>query len=155
MLNNMMDEFMTTYLMKGVVFSGRNVHNMYNLALDEMAELQAEVGSFVEDAAAANQDAIVKESLDVVYVLTQRLRRMGVDVDAALAEVHRSNMSKALPLDGSVKLSNELEIARRRYPYAGIKEGQRKAVLMCGETNKVIKPTTYSEAVITPQMIGI
>lgn len=149
----MMDDFMTAYMLKNVPFDFASLHSLFKLAEDEMIELKDELKIFAGGNTIDNRPNIVKESIDVIYVLSQRLRRMGVDVDAALAEVHRSNMSKALPLDGSVKLSDELEVARKRYPQAGIKEGQRKAVLICGETNKVIKPTTYSPAVITQQII--
>lgn len=150
----MMNEFMTAYMLKNVPFDFASLHSLLKLAEDEMVELKEEVKIFAGGSTIDNRPDIVKESIDVIYVLAQRLVRMGVDVDTALTEVHRSNMSKALPLDGSVKLSDELEIARKRYPQAGIKEGQKVAVLMCGETNKVIKPTTYSKAVITPQIIG-
>lgn len=152
--NKTMDEFHTTYLMKDVVFNERNAHNMYKLALAEMTELHDELTILSADSTADNRDNIVKESLDVVYVITQRLRQMGVDVDAAFAEVHRSNMSKALPLDGSVNIDKEIEIARERYPHIGVKYGQRKAILLCGETGKVVKPTTYSSANITKEMVG-
>lgn len=152
----MMDEFHTAYMLKDKKMGNNEVITMHNLISDEVKELKQEVVKLVatvnfED----NRPDIVKEAIDTIYIAAQQLRLMGVDVDAALAEVHRSNMSKTLPLDGSVKLSDELEIARKRYPKAGIKEGQRKAVLICGDTNKVIKPTTYSQAVITPKMIGI
>lgn len=149
MLNKIMDDFNTSYLLKDKALNRENAKVMQGLVFDETQELLLELSKGFDT------NAVVKETIDTIYIAAQQLRLMGVDVDAALAEVHRSNMSKALPLDGSVKLSDELEIARRRYPQAGIKEGQRKAVLMCGETNKVIKPTTYSKAVITPQMLGI
>lgn len=157
MLNNMMDDFNTSYMIKDVPLNLENIERMYGLIQDEEQELFEEVvrGVANPEGSGINKSNAVKEAIDCIYITAQQLRLMGVDVDAALAEVHRSNMSKALPLDGSVKLSDELEIARKRYPQAGIKEGQRKAVLLCGETNKVIKPTTYSQAVITPQMIGI
>ncbi len=151
MLNNIMDDFNASYMIKDKRLCTANIKTMEGLITDEVHELAGEV----HVPGFCNAPNAVKEAIDIIYIAAQQLRLMGVDVDAALAEVHRSNMSKALPLDGSVKLSDELEIARRRYPQAGIKEGQRKAVLMCGETNKVIKPTTYSKAVITPQMIGI
>ncbi len=151
MLNNMMDDFNTSYMIKDKKCNKVNLQIAVALTSQELDEASDEL---VEAIKPLSEEDAVKELIDTIYITAQQLRLMGVDVDAALAEVHRSNMSKALPLDGSVKLSDELEIARRRYPSAGIKEGQRKAVLMCGETNKVIKPTTYSAAVITPQMIG-
>lgn len=145
----MMDDFMQAYLLKGQEFELRNLRDMCSLIDDEMDELLIEV-----ETVKLNKANVVKETIDIIYVATQRLRRMGVDVDAALNEVHRSNMSKALPLDGSVSVEEELGIARKRYPNAGVKYGQRVAVLICGNTSKVIKPTTYSPAVITSQIIG-
>lgn len=144
-----MDDFMQAYLLKGQEFELKNIRSMCSLIDDEVDELYREF-----ETSDINKANVVKETLDIVYVATQRLRRMGVDVDAALDEVHRSNMSKALPLDGSVSIEEELEIARKRYPNAGVKYGQRVAVLICGDTSKVIKPTTYSPAVITSQIIG-
>lgn len=147
--NAPMDEFMMAYLIKSVPLNLDNAKTMLGLIDDEAAELSDEVTILRTD-----YPAIVKEAIDTIYIAAQQLRRMGVDVDACFKEVHRSNMSKAIPLDGSVSLSDELEIARKRYPKAGVVEGQRVAVLVCGDTGKVIKPTIYSKAVITDEMIG-
>ena len=98
-LNEMMDEFMVTYQVAGVDYNGENSRNMLSLTADEMVELEAELyeGAYnpISDEV-IDRDAIIKESLDIVYVLTQRLRRMGVDVVLSLAEVHRSNMRKTV-----------------------------------------------------------
>lgn len=146
-----MDEFNITYMLKDKELSFGNAKTMQHLIFDENIELLLELDEVKGELRKGN---VVKEAIDCIYIAAQQLRLMGVDVDSALAEVHRSNMSKALPLDGSVKISDELEIARKRYPKAGVKEGQRKAVLICGDTNKVIKPTTYSAANITKEMVG-
>lgn len=150
-----MDEFMQAYLIKNLPFNLENADAMADLIDDERFELQDELVLDEENGIPdINKANVVKETLDIIYVAAQRLRRMGVDVDAGLKEVHRSNMSKALLLDGSVDVDKELEIARERYPNAGIKYGQRIAVLICGDTNKVIKPTCYSPANITKEIIG-
>lgn len=70
---------------------------------------------------------------------------LGYNWQEILKEVHRSNMSKTIPRD---QAEHELIIARGRYPSAYIVEGQQDCILKCGETNKVIKPTCYSPAVI-------
>ncbi len=148
-----MDEFMAVYQVAAVDFNGANSRNMLSLTSDEVVELEHElyvspyqpIGDEV-----LNKPNIVKESLDVIYVLAQRLRRMGVDVDASLDEVHRSNMSKTVAPED---VDAEIELALPRYPgvraellsegvYAG------RYVLRCCYSGKVIKPSTYSPAVI-------
>lgn len=63
--------------------------------------------------------AIAKELGDIVYVAYGAALEHGFDLDAVVAEVHRSNMTKVLP-DGSV--------------------------LKAPGTGKVLKPPTYEEA---------
>ncbi len=98
-----------------------------------------------------NKQNFVKEGLDVIYAMTQQLRERGVDIDAGLAEVHRSNMSKVVE-DGS--LEGEIATAKKRYPDViaqPISEG--RYVMKSPSQGKVIKPTCYSSAVITEAII--
>lgn len=153
-LNKIADDFNTSYMLKDKELGKTSIATMQGLIFDETQELLLEVVELSKGKESAKTNA-VKEAIDCIYIAAQQLRLMGVDIDSALKEVHRSNMSKALPLDGSVSIDKELEIARERYPNAGVKHGQRKAVLICGDTNKVIKPTTYSPAVITKEILGV
>jgi len=148
--NKTMDEFNTTYMIKDKKFNSGNLNTMGDLIGDELVEFDGEFENLP-----IVKENFVKEAIDILYITSQQLRLMGVDVDAAFAEVHRSNMSKALPLDGSINVQKELEKVRERYPNAGVKEGQRYAVLICGDTQKVIKPEgCYSPAIITKEMVG-
>lgn len=93
----------------------------------------------------------VKEGLDVVYAMLQQLRERGVDIDAGLAELHRSNMSKVVEPED---MPEELEIALKRYPDAEpVQLADGRYVLKCQKSGKVIKPTSYSPAEITPAII--
>lgn len=148
-LNQMMDDFMGVYQVEHTAFDGKNSRDMLSLIADEMVELEQELynGSYnpLGDSV-INKGDVVKETIDVLYVAAQRLRRMGVDVDAALAEVHSSNMSKSVPID---KLVEETELARERYPHVvGVQTSDTTGVLRDTDTGKVVKPTTYTAAVI-------
>lgn len=98
-----------------------------------------------------NKQNFVKEGLDVIYAMTQQLRERGVDIDAGLAEVHRSNMSKTVDFHD---LKDELNEARKRYPDAVlIPLDNGRYVMKSPSQGKVIKPTCYSSAVITEAII--
>jgi predicted HAD superfamily Cof-like phosphohydrolase len=43
----------------------------------------------------ADREAVARELADVVYVAYGTAHALGIDLEAALAEVHRANMSKA------------------------------------------------------------
>jgi len=151
MLNQMMDNFMVTYRVKNTPVTADSMKGTIQLMLDEVNETVEEVidteGKPLETI---NVPALAKEMADVIYVTAQRMRRMGFDVDAILTETHRSNMTKTVALADA---KAELDIARERYPSASIVEGTRDAVLRCTDTGKVIKPTCYTPANITKEMI--
>lgn len=147
MLNEFMDDFMAAYQVETTPFDGKNSRDMLSLAADEMVELEQELynGTYhpIPDDQISKEN-VVKEGLDVVYVMLQRLRRMGVDLDANFAELQRSNMSKTVPLD---MLADEVLIARERYPGAvGVQISDTLGVIRDPSTGKVVKPTTYSAA---------
>jgi len=140
-LNKMFDEFNELYgLTKKPV--NHDLNSMYKLISDEVEELSFDI-DFDKGS-----DCIIKEAIDTIYITCQQLRERGVNVEAALAEVHRSNMSKQVLWSSS----SELETAKRRYPNAELVENGEILVMKCADTGKVIKPTTYSPAVITPEM---
>lgn len=61
---------------------------------EEFHETQVAMGKYVQDKTRANMAEVVDGLLDMLYVIYGTAELMGVDVDAAFAEVHRSNMSK-------------------------------------------------------------
>jgi predicted HAD superfamily Cof-like phosphohydrolase len=71
-----------------------------NVGIDEplarlrIALLEEEVGEFAEAVAAADLVAIADAVADIVYVAYGTAVTYGIDLDAVLGEVHRSNMSK-------------------------------------------------------------
>jgi predicted HAD superfamily Cof-like phosphohydrolase len=54
-----------------------------------------EHAELVEALEAENRIAVARELADVVYVAYGTAHAFGIDLDAALAEVHRANMQKA------------------------------------------------------------
>lgn len=142
-LNKIMDEFNALYSIRPQTINS-NQQIMVNLVRDELEELQGEVD--------VNNEDFVKEAIDLIYITAQQLRQRGVDVDAALAEVHRSNLSKRIHLDDFNHVSHELDTARERYPDATLvgSDDPNYGVLKCASSNKVIKPTTY-----TPAKLGL
>ena len=146
MLNYVADEFISTYRMRQVEHDREQFVATLALMAEELAELQAEVEADNFDKLAA-----FGEALDMIYVTAQRLRNMGFDVDAGLLEVHRSNLTKTVPLSAA---KVQLELARERYPDAYVEESQNYAVIRCGVTGKVIKPTTYTQKHLTNDMVA-
>lgn len=145
-LNTMFDEFNTTYDYGRVELNHETLGKAASLIQDEVDEVFGEC----HNVDFSKTDA-VKEMLDTVYMTCQQLRAFGVDIDAGLAELHRSNLSKTVPTTLAALYMKEL---KPRYPYIeAIVKGDR-TVLRCGETNKVAKPSCYSPAVITPEMIN-
>ena len=99
-----------------------------------------------------NLHNVAKEMTDGRYITGERMTAFGFDVPALDAEVHRSNMSKTVPAH---HVDFELDAAQERYPNIRATVGRDGyAVLRCGDTGKVVKPTTTSPANITDRMIS-
>lgn len=64
----------------------------YALIAEEWEELDAEFELYWD--AAGDITEIAKEAADLVYVIYGMALEFGIDLDAVLAEVHRSNMTK-------------------------------------------------------------
>jgi predicted HAD superfamily Cof-like phosphohydrolase len=60
----------------------------------EVKEAIAEVTNATPETLATAKAHVLKELIDVLYITYGTLNLLNVDVDAAFAEVHRSNMSK-------------------------------------------------------------
>ena len=145
-LNKIFDEFNNLYGIKTKDIQ-HDQESMCSLIDDEFSEMLDETIS-----RQVNHHDFVKEAIDLVYITCQQLRERGVNLDSALGEVHRSNMSKSVEASNVVE---QLEIARERYPHAMDTTNDCEVfVLKCEKTGKVIRPTTYSPTVITNEMIG-
>lgn len=157
-LNKMTDEFMCVYGVERTEITSKELCSADDLMTEEMVEFEEEFMPFDIDTfgntllsdEVINKANVAKEMADIVYVTIQRMRRMGMDVDAILNEVHRSNLSKRVMLADK---DMELNIARARYPNADITYSvDGMCVIRDRLTGKVIKPTHYSPAVITEEM---
>ncbi len=152
-LNKMLDAFNAQYGIETKSLD-HNLNGMVQIVGGEFYEWTEEITYSLfnnTDKFIPEPENFVKEGLDVIYAMTQQLRERGVDIDAGLAEVHRSNMSKVVE-DGS--LEGEIATAKKRYPDViaqSISEG--RYVLKSPSQGKVIKPTCYSSAVITEAII--
>lgn len=155
MLNKMFDEFNDTYQVERKELNLANVEKAHQLIKDEVIELGAEVET-AKITGKLDSAAAVKEAIDTIYITAQKLREVGVNVDASLAEVHRSNMSKVLTTDSVHALNNELSVAVERYRDAELIPVDGGYVMYSKSQQKVIKPTKtyYSEARITPDVYG-
>lgn len=138
MLNNMMDEFNSTYRVKFAKLNVKNLNKTLRLIQDELEELDEEAAKEKIDPS-----GVGFELADIIYIAAQQARQMGYDIDALLEAKHASNMSKTV---GRAHAAYELQVARERYPEAYIDEGQNYCVLRDAATNKVIKPTSYTKA---------
>lgn len=158
-LNKMMNEFMDTYGVERTEITAEGCMGALTLIEDEVTEFSEEfceydfyegVNLFEDDC--INKANVAKEMADIIYVTAQRMVRMGIDADAVMSEVHRSNMSKRVP---SATLDIELEEARRRYPEViPVHVEGEFFVLRDPTTGKVVKPMCYSAAVITKEMVN-
>ena len=152
-LNKIFDAFNTQYGIETKTLE-HNLDGMIDIVGGEFDEWRDEIADSLfndTDKFILNHENFVKEGLDVVYAMIQQLRERGVDVDAGLAEVHRSNMSKVVDFHD---LDDELHKARERYPDAIIVPlSNGRYVLKSPSQGKVVKPTCYSPAVITPEII--
>lgn len=151
-LNKMFDAFNAQYGIETKLLD-HNLDGMVQIVGSEFDEWTEEITEplFGSRGFIPEPENFVKEGLDVIYAMTQQLRERGVDIDAGLAEVHRSNMSKVVE-DGC--LEGEIETAKKRYPDViaqPISEG--RYVLKSPSQGKVVKPTCYSSAVITEAII--
>lgn len=140
--NKMMDSFMDTYGVERTDITAVDCAGAYQLVADELDELYDEFNGLDDkDVDKAN---VAKEMADIIYVTAQRMRRMGMDVDAIMGEVHRSNMSKRVASD---RIDTELNVARQRYPQAiAVNVGGGCHVIRDPITGKVVKPECYSPA---------
>lgn len=131
-----------------------DLNGLVKIVGSEFIELKDETPTLLtsDERWMPSPDKFVKEGIDVIYAMSQQLRERGVDLDAALAEVHRSNMSKAISIYEPELAHSELIEARKRYPKAELIPNGEYFVLKCAETGKVIKSTTYSPANITPRL---
>lgn len=150
-LNQMFLEFNAAYDMNPLEFAPTSLYKTHSLIRDEVDELAEEIyldpSDFTEELIPLplfNKENTVKELTDVLYITMQRMTSHGVDVEACLHEVHRSNMSKLV--DKSM-LSVELEVAKVRYPNVVSFETKEGVYVLKDElTGKVVKPTSYTEA---------
>ena len=137
-----------------------NLEKALGLILDEVKEAYEELymGVVIDMKLSAPREEVnlknaAKELTDIRYITGERATAFKFDVDALDKEVHRSNMSKCLKLNFTE--GQELAIAKERYPHAKVEWVNGKyMVLRCQESKKLIKPTTYSPANITDEMIG-
>lgn len=151
-LNKIFDQFNEMYGLETKDLE-HNLGGMLDVVGDEVSEWVDEFKHSSQDEILTipNPANFVKESLDVIYAMSQQLRERGVDLDAGLAELHRSNMSKTVEMND---LQEEIEIAKERYPdITTVALSDNRYVLKCAISGKVIKPTRYSPAEITPAII--
>lgn len=159
-LNKMFDEFNELYGLETKELTHASAMKTAQLIADELQEFIEEFYEGVEVLISCtgtpkkidNPDKANagKELGDIRYITGQRATEYGYKIFDIDQEVHRSNMSKAI--SGDIEL--HLEIARERYPHAHCFIAGNKHVMKCTKTGKVIKPATYSPAVITPDMWG-
>lgn len=105
------------------------------------------IAKLITDNTALNDN---KNIIALVAATISYMKILGYKWQLILEEVHRSNMSKTVPY---AQVEEELKAVRERYPNAYIVEGQQDCILKCADTNKVIKPSCYSKAVIKPEWI--
>lgn len=153
MLNKLFDEFNDMYGLERKPIDS-NIESMHRLIQDEVNELGWETQRSCNGILNIVPGELIKEAIDTIYITCQQLRERGVNLDAALREVHRSNMSKALDIYDPEIAHSELQEAKKRYPNAELVPHGSYYVIKCMDSGKIVKPTTYSPAVITEDMFN-
>ncbi len=145
-LNKAFQDFEGMYGLKTVKPTMDNLTIARHLIEDEVTELDEEI--HVEP----DLKRVAKEMTDIIYITGERMTNLGFDVDALFQEVHRSNMSKRVHVD---RAAFELSIARQRYPRTRLIQLEQTDYLVMKDdaTGKVVKPTSYSPAQITLEML--
>lgn len=86
--------------------SATQAHLRTHLHDEEHAELRAELEQIAADCEAGQAPSretlehLVRELADTIYITYGTARAFGLDLDTALAEVHRANMTKLFPPNG-------------------------------------------------------
>jgi predicted HAD superfamily Cof-like phosphohydrolase len=83
----------------------------YALARLRVALLEEEVSEFVTSSEKGDLIGIADALADIVYVVYGTALTYGIDLDSALQEVHRSNMSK-LDSDGEPLIRNDGKVLK-------------------------------------------
>lgn len=136
-LNKMFEDFNKLYGVESIPMNQEHMEDTGSLVMDEVTE-------FIAEAREGNIINGAKELTDILYITMQRMVAHGLNPEALLAEVHRSNMSKRVHRNA---LENEMLIALQRYPAAEAKHLRDDwFVLKDKTTGKVIKPQYYLPA---------
>lgn len=109
--------------------------------------------SFRDLVSAANQTLFKNFIIaceNIIYIAKYEIEQLNVDVDAAFAEVCKSNMSKFVPLrDEHVAVRSCVKIAHEgRYTNPGYRTspGRDYWVIYDRDTNKILKSSEYKKA---------
>jgi predicted HAD superfamily Cof-like phosphohydrolase len=86
----------------------------YSLARLRVALLEEEVGEFVTASEKKDLIGITDALADIVYVVYGTALTYGIDLDSALWEVHRSNMSK-LGSDGTPLIRSDGKVLKSEH----------------------------------------
>lgn len=149
-LNQLMDEFNSTYLIQPVPFTRVTTASAAALAMEEVCETYQEVDDLVNPK--FNHHNAAKELLDIIYATAQKARNMGIDVDLGLQKLQISNLSKLIINPTEEQLQYELETARKCYPDVELQpmdNNPNSYRLFSPSLGKLIKPTTYVKADVT------
>ena len=157
--SKMFKQFNELYGVGDIEPTRENLEKALGLIVDEVKELYEELfyGVVFDIRTAATREDVnlhnvAKEMTDIRYITGERATAFKFDVDALDGETHRSNMSKELTVEN---VNKEMAIASKRYPNVKSRHVSPSTfVLKCKDTGKIIKPTTYSPALITDEMIG-
>jgi predicted HAD superfamily Cof-like phosphohydrolase len=88
----------------------------YALARLRVALLEEEVGEFATASEKGDLIGITDALADIVYVAYGAALTYGIDLDSALREVHRSNMSK-LGSDGTPLIRNDGKVLKSEHHF--------------------------------------
>ncbi len=165
-LNKMFKEFNTAFGLKEKDFNVEELRKSQMLIEEEVAEFDEElydndvesgvsysecdseqVRSFsLKNDAFLDKVNVVKELTDILYITMQQMTQLGLDVEACITEVHRSNMTKTIKKE---RIESELQFAKERYPSAVSAQVGDVFVMRDPTTNKIVKPQGYTPADMT------
>lgn len=114
-----------------------------------MALIEEEVGELALAIAEGDLVEIADALGDLIYVTQGAALTFGIDLDAVIAEIHRSNMTKLW--DG---MDMDRAMADPYHPAHSISGDGRRGYAVYREDGKVLKPPTFEEPEIALVLKG-
>lgn len=108
----------------------------------QLLMIQEEVNELTEAVTSCDRVGIVDALGDILYVAYGAGYRLGVNLDEAVEEIHRSNMTKFVATEAAAV--EAVKALQGKYPEATYRPSCGLWCVYDGATGKILKPPSYS-----------